>query len=142
VLERGVLVEPIRATYRPKKEPTPNIHEFFERTFSSQSPITPRDNAEPDPKPAPLIKATPFVIRDPSLISRREFLFASHYLRKYATATFGAGGGGKSAHAVTEALSMATAGLSYLTISRGLFVFGMSTPRILQKKLSGASLER
>lgn len=72
---------------------------------------TANDNAKQgaaSDKSAPLIKASPFIIRDPALIPKREFLFGSHYIRKYLTATFGAGGGGKSAHAVTEALSMAT----------------------------------
>ena len=67
---------------------------------------------EPDaPKPEPpkrAVTAHEFIIRDPSLIPRREFLFGQHYVRKYLTATFGAGGGGKSANAVTEALAIAT----------------------------------
>lgn len=54
------------------------------------------------------IKATQFVLRDPSLIPPREWLYGRHYARKYLTATFGAGGGGKSANAVTELLSMVT----------------------------------
>jgi hypothetical protein len=58
---------------------------------------------------APKIRATPFTLRDPATIPRREFLFLSHYVRRYLTATFGAGGGGKSALAVTEALAMSTA---------------------------------
>jgi len=57
------------------------------------------------PKP---IRATPFILRDPKLIPQREFLFGRHYVRRYMSATFGAGGGGKSAHAVTEALAMTT----------------------------------
>ncbi|TGP65432.1 ATPase [Mesorhizobium sp. M2D.F.Ca.ET.225.01.1.1] len=55
-----------------------------------------------------ILVASPFVYRDPSLIPRREFLYGRHYVRKYLTATFGAGGGGKSALAVSEALSMCT----------------------------------
>lgn len=54
------------------------------------------------------IKATPFVLRDPALIPPREFLFGRHYARRYLSATFGAGGGGKSAHSITEQLSMVT----------------------------------
>lgn len=56
----------------------------------------------------PLIRATPFVIRDPAQIPKREFLHGTHYIRKYLSATFRAGGAGKSAHAITEALSMVT----------------------------------
>src|SRR5690606_27895750 len=59
-------------------------------------------------EPPRILTATPFIYRDPSLIPRREFLYGRHYVRKYLTATFGAGGGGKSANAVTEALAMCT----------------------------------
>lgn len=57
------------------------------------------------PKP---IKASPFLLGDPSAIPPRQWLFASHYIRKYLTSTVGAGGGGKSAHAVSEVLAMVT----------------------------------
>ncbi len=54
------------------------------------------------------IKATPFVLRDTTLIPPREWLFGRHYVRKYMGATFGAGGGGKSGHSVSETLAMVT----------------------------------
>ncbi|WP_176733400.1 AAA family ATPase [Bosea sp. BIWAKO-01] len=57
------------------------------------------------PKP---VSATPFVWIDPKTIPRREWLYGSHYARKYLSATFGAGGGGKTAHSYTEALAMAS----------------------------------
>ena len=60
------------------------------------------------PAPQRALTATPFIYRDPSLIPRREFIYGKHYVRKYLTATFGAGGGGKSANAVSEALAMCT----------------------------------
>lgn len=66
------------------------------------------DNAPSAKQTATQVRATPFVLIDPATIPKREWLFGRHYVRKYVTATFGAGGGGKSAHAVTEALSMAT----------------------------------
>jgi hypothetical protein len=60
------------------------------------------------PSARPTLKATPFTLRDPALIPVRQILFAGHYTRRFLTATFGAGGGGKSAHAVTECMSMVT----------------------------------
>jgi hypothetical protein len=78
-------------------------------------PLPPYAANASEPQRAPVaandnnpIRATQFVLRDPSLIPPREWLFGSHYARKYLTATFGAGGGGKSANAVTELLSMVT----------------------------------
>ncbi len=56
----------------------------------------------------PLVRATAFELEDPSTIPEREFLFDQHYIRQYMTVTIGAGGGGKSAHSITEALAMAT----------------------------------
>lgn len=56
----------------------------------------------------PSVTATPFVWKDPKTIPRREWLYGSHYARKYLSATFGAGGGGKTAHSYTEALAMAS----------------------------------
>lgn len=63
------------------------------------------DNDNEAPKP---IKASPFLLREPSLIPERQWLFGHHYIRKYLTSTVGAGGGGKSAHAVSETLAMVT----------------------------------
>lgn len=54
------------------------------------------------------VTATPFVWKDPAGIPRREWLYGSHYARKYLSATFGAGGGGKTAHSYSEALAMAS----------------------------------
>lgn len=54
------------------------------------------------------IFATPFILRDPASIPERDWLYGRHYIRKYLTATVGAGGGGKSAHVVSESLAMVT----------------------------------
>lgn len=59
-------------------------------------------------QPRPPIHATPFSLRDPASLPEREWLYGKHYIRKYLTATVGAGGGGKSAHAVSETLAMVT----------------------------------
>ena len=53
------------------------------------------------------VRATPFTIPDPKAVPERDWLFGRHYIRKYLTVTVGAGGGGKSAHAVTEVYAMA-----------------------------------
>ena len=54
------------------------------------------------------ISATPFSLRDPASLPEREWLFAQHYIRKYATASVGPGGGGKTAHSISETLAMVT----------------------------------
>lgn len=54
------------------------------------------------------VKATPFVLRDPASLPERDWLYGKHYIRRYLTSTVGAGGGGKSAHAISETLAMAT----------------------------------
>lgn len=59
-------------------------------------------------QPRPSIHATPFSLRDPASLPEREWLYGKHYIRKYLTSTVGAGGGGKSAHAVSETLAMVT----------------------------------
>lgn len=66
------------------------------------------------------IKASPFVLRDPSTLPEREWLYGKHYIKRYLTATVGAGGGGKSAHAISESLSMVT-GKPLLDPNGGLF---------------------
>jgi hypothetical protein len=57
--------------------------------------------------PRPLT-ATPWVWRDPKMISPREFLYGKHYIRKFVSAGFGAPGGGKSSKRLVEALAMAS----------------------------------
>lgn len=52
------------------------------------------------------VKASMFVPRNASEIPRRASLFAFHLFRKFVSITVGAGGGGKSTHAIVEALSM------------------------------------
>nr|WP_249729830.1 AAA family ATPase [Chelatococcus sp. YT9] len=54
------------------------------------------------------VRATPFKWVDPSAIPKRQFLYGRHYIRRFMTTTFGAGGSGKTAQAVVEALSMVT----------------------------------
>lgn len=59
-------------------------------------------------QPREPIKATPFALVDPASLPQRDWLFGRHFIRRYLTATVGAGGSGKSAHAVSEVLAMVT----------------------------------
>ncbi|MCJ2098444.1 AAA family ATPase [Methylobacterium sp. E-046] len=54
------------------------------------------------------IRATPFVLRDPRSIPRRQWLYGRHYIRRYPTATVAPGGLGKTSLILVEALAMAT----------------------------------
>lgn len=54
------------------------------------------------------LAATPFNLGDPTALPRRDWLFAKHYIRRYVTASVGPGGGGKTAHSISEALAMVT----------------------------------
>lgn len=52
------------------------------------------------------LKATAFEWRPPEKIPPRKWLYGGHYVRKFASATFAAGGVGKSSLVVAEALAM------------------------------------
>jgi hypothetical protein len=54
------------------------------------------------------IRATPFILRDPRSIPRRQWLYGRHYIRRYPTATVAPGGLGKTSLILVEALAMAT----------------------------------
>jgi hypothetical protein len=58
-------------------------------------------------QPKPIV-ATSFSLRDPTTLPKRDWLFGGHYIRKYAVASVGPGGGGKTAHSISEALAMVT----------------------------------
>jgi hypothetical protein len=71
-----------------------------------------RSQSRPIPLPSaaaqPLFQPTAFVWRDPADIRRRQWLFGTHYIRKYVTCTIGRRGGGKTSRAIIEILSMVT----------------------------------
>lgn len=69
--------------------------------------FTPSTTAE-STVPSGLIKATPFVWRDPANIPRREWLHGRHLIRRYVSVTVAAGGVGKTALTVADALEMTT----------------------------------
>lgn len=55
------------------------------------------------------IRATPFVLMDPSTIPTRKWLYGRHYVRRFVSTTVAPGGLGKSSLSMVEALSMVTA---------------------------------
>jgi hypothetical protein len=77
--------------------------------------IPDREVARPDPtesatvlaKPV-TIRATPYVWKAASAIPRREWLYGTHLIRRYASATIAPGGVGKSSVILTDAIAMAT----------------------------------
>jgi hypothetical protein len=65
--------------------------------------------AKPNGAPGPgLIRATPFVWREPALIPPRAWLYGQHYVRKFLSCTIATDGVGKTSLAITEALAMAS----------------------------------
>ena len=71
--------------------------------------VFPRDvAAQPPPSAVGAGWMRPFVYRDPATIPPRRWLYGHHLCRGYISATLGAGGGGKSALSLIEALAMAT----------------------------------
>ncbi|MBN9435568.1 MAG: AAA family ATPase [Bosea sp.] len=69
------------------------------------------DETVPEAPPAASqpIKATPFVLMDPSSIPTRKWLYGRHYVRRFVSTTVAPGGLGKSSLGIVEALSMVTA---------------------------------
>jgi hypothetical protein len=54
------------------------------------------------------LQATPFVYRRPETLPRRQWLYGRQYIRRFVSGTVAAGGMGKSALALVEAIAMAT----------------------------------
>jgi hypothetical protein len=73
-----------------------------------RAPGEPAASNSHDPKPAPIIKPTPYVWRDPKTLPPRPWLYGGHLIRGFASATIGAGGVGKTMLALVEAMAMAT----------------------------------
>lgn len=49
---------------------------------------------------------TPYVPQDPKTLPRREWLYGTHYIRKYVSVTVSPGGLGKTSNSIVEALAM------------------------------------
>jgi len=58
--------------------------------------------------PPPLIEARPFVLRDPKTLPKRDWIYGTHLIRKFGSATFAPSGSGKSTLMIVEALAIAT----------------------------------
>jgi hypothetical protein len=65
------------------------------------------------------ITATPFVWRDPTSIPRRQWLYGTHLIRKFGSATIAHPGVGKSALVLGEAIALATGRDLYGILPRG-----------------------
>src|SRR5262249_18467868 len=65
----------------------------------------------------------PYVRKDPRKLPRREWLFGTHYIRKYVSVTVSPGGLGKTSNSIAEALAMVS-GKPLLSLDGG----GLSRP--------------
>lgn len=83
--------------------------EEYETRIKDRSSRREDDDDEDD---LPVV-ATPFRWTEPSALPRREFLFGSHYARKYVSVTVSPGGIGKTSNSIVEGLSM-TSGFGLL----------------------------
>jgi hypothetical protein len=82
--------------------------EFTEET--SAPPTRHRANGQhrAAPQSEPLIKATPFIFREPRLIPPRQLLYGRHLIRGFISCTVSPGGLGKSSLALVDAIAMVT----------------------------------
>jgi hypothetical protein len=55
-----------------------------------------------------IIRATPFIWRDPSTVEPREWLYGKHLIRGFASATYATGGVGKTSTLIVEKLALIT----------------------------------
>jgi hypothetical protein len=61
-----------------------------------------------DESSLPLIRATPFVARDPATIPRREWVYGHHLIRKYISLTAAPSATGKSSALIADTLALVT----------------------------------
>jgi len=106
-----------------RKHRTDPVRERMEASTPQQAPLTPETTASAPTKPpsapeaAPLTDAAdnipqtwPTAVREinPLALPRRQWVYASTYIRKYVSVTASAGGIGKTSLATVEALAIAT----------------------------------
>ena len=95
------------ATAAADFEPDDTIDVGSQPVRTSQQP-TPETAKTASGKSAPaLFRATPFVLRDPRTLPRREWLYGEYLARKYLTVTVAPGGVGKSSLTIAEAVCLA-----------------------------------
>lgn len=82
----------------------------------------------------------PFVLTDPAAIPPRQWVYGRHYIRRFLSVTVAAGGSGKTALTLTEAIAMA-AGKDILgteTLPRRVWVWNLEDPlEELQRRIAG-----
>ncbi|MGE7469242.1 AAA family ATPase [Bosea sp. NPDC003192] len=88
--------------WQARKGDSDDVLDF--REFGADEEVT-----EPNDAGNPAIKATPFVLMDPSTIPTRKWLYGRHYVRRFVSTTVAPGGLGKSSLGIVEALAMVTA---------------------------------
>jgi hypothetical protein len=81
--------------------------EGLRQLLDDEAAWAPETESAPAAEPA-AVRATPFVLRDPSLIPRRDWLYSAHYIRGFVSMTIAPGGVGKSSLVMAEAVAMAT----------------------------------
>jgi len=87
---------------------------------------------------------TPFKWIDPATLPRRDFVFGTHYIRKYVSVTVSPGGLGKTSNSIAEALSM-TSGKRILRMDaapqRKVWLFNAEDPRDeMERRIMAACL--
>jgi hypothetical protein len=82
------------------------VAEFQQEANGAQ--VSSKDDRSASTTPVQIIRATPYVWRDPSAIPRRRWLYGQHLIRRFGSATIAHPGAGKSALVLAEALAMST----------------------------------
>jgi AAA domain/Bifunctional DNA primase/polymerase, N-terminal len=95
---------PHDARWQERYDDIPRAVETAEQKYRDG---VPSDNDDKGKKPAP-ISARPFILRDPGLIPRRDWIYGNHLIRKFGSATIAAGGTGKTNLLIVEALAIVT----------------------------------
>src|ERR1700730_16180248 len=101
--------------------------EFAEET--SAPPTRHRTNGQhrAAPQSEPLIKATPFVFREPRLIPPRQLLYGRHLIRRFISCTVSPGGLGKSSLALLMRSPWSRVAISSAINRRACCVSGTGT---------------
>ena len=93
----------------PAKEPAAESSEAATQEQETTDNVAQTLHDEPaTTSAAPLIHATPFQWTDPALLPRRDFLYGTHFIRKYVSVTVSPGGLGKTSLKIVEAMAMVT----------------------------------
>jgi hypothetical protein len=97
-----------------ERGPLQNGGDIFDDPISQEPEDLPPPIGEPmagnghDPKPALIIKPTPYVWRNPTTLPPRRWLYDKHLIRGFASAKLAPGGLGKTSLSLVEAVAMAT----------------------------------